>query len=146
MVTATGRAEVDGAVAGDAEAGGVWVNSADDVEHCTFILPSVHRDGPVSVAVSTGGASPALAGWLRRRAGVALGPGLGTLASLLDEARTAVRSAGRSSESVDWLEVLDGPLPDLVAQGRLDQARALLAASTGATPPAGPPPEASGRT
>ncbi|MGP8058047.1 MAG: bifunctional precorrin-2 dehydrogenase/sirohydrochlorin ferrochelatase [Acidimicrobiales bacterium] len=146
VVTATGRAEVDGAVAGDAEAGGVWVNSADDVEHCTFILPSVHRDGPVSVAVSTGGASPALAGWLRRRAGVALGPGLGTLASLLDEARTAVRSAGRSSESVDWLEVLDGPLPELVAQGRLDQARALLAASTGATPPAGPPPEASGRT
>jgi len=139
VVTATGRAEVDGAVAADAEGAGVWVNSADDVEHCTFILPSVHRDGPVSVAVSTGGASPALAAWLRHRAGSALGPGLGTLAGLLDEARAAVRAQGRSTESVDWQRLLDGPLPGLVREGRTEEARALLARATGVGPSAGPP-------
>ncbi|MGH8919120.1 MAG: precorrin-2 dehydrogenase/sirohydrochlorin ferrochelatase family protein, partial [Actinomycetes bacterium] len=58
VITATGLPEVDAAVAADAGAGGVWVNSADDPEHCTFLLPAVHRDGPVTVAVSTGGASP----------------------------------------------------------------------------------------
>ncbi len=67
VVTATGLPEVDGAVHGDAETAGVWVNSADDRAHSSFILPAVHRDGPVTVAVSTSGLSPALASWLRDR-------------------------------------------------------------------------------
>jgi siroheme synthase-like protein len=127
VVTATGVAEVDGTVAADAAAAAVWVNSADDPGRCTFHLPSVHRDGPVSVAVSTGGASPALAIWLRRRAADALGTGLGELAGLLDEARRRLQAAGRPTSSVDWPTVLDGPLPQLVRNGQLDEARQLLA-------------------
>jgi siroheme synthase-like protein len=127
VVTATGIAAVDGTVAADAAAAAVWVNSADDPGRCTFHLPSVHRDGPVSVAVSTGGASPALAIWLRRRAADALGTGLGDLAGLLDEARRRLQAAGRPTSSVDWPTVLDGPLPQLVRDGRLDEARQLLA-------------------
>ena len=127
VVTATGIAAVDGTVAADATAAAVWVNSADDPGRCTFHLPSVHRDGPVSVAVSTGGASPALAIWLRRRAADALGTGLGDLAGLLDEARRRLQAAGRPTSSVDWPTVLDGPLPQLVRDGRLDEARQLLA-------------------
>jgi precorrin-2 dehydrogenase len=126
VVTATGIDGVDGAVAADADAAAVWVNSADDPGRCTFHLPSVHRDGLVSVAVSTAGTSPALAIWLRRRAGDALGPGLGDLAHLLDEARRRVQAAGRPTASIDWQAVLDGPLPQLVRDGRLDDARRLL--------------------
>ncbi|HXW31615.1 MAG TPA: bifunctional precorrin-2 dehydrogenase/sirohydrochlorin ferrochelatase [Acidimicrobiales bacterium] len=129
VVTATGDPEVDGAVAADAEAADVWVNSADDLAHCSFTLPSVHRDGPVSIAVSTAGTSPALAVWLRRRAASALGTELGLLAALLEEARQAVRAEGRPTNSVDWDAVLSGPLPDLVAAGRIDEARALLGAA-----------------
>src|SRR5580693_4235884 len=72
VVTATGT-DVDRLVAADAEFARIWVNSADDAAHCTFILPSVHRDGPVSLSVSTGGASPALASWLRRSVAASLG-------------------------------------------------------------------------
>ena len=79
------------------------------------------------MAVSTGGASPALAIWLRRRAADALGTGLGDLAGLLDEARRRLQAAGRPTASVDWPAVLDGPLPQLVRDGRLDEARQLLA-------------------
>ena len=73
VVTATGDAGVDEAVYADAEAAGVWVNSADDGQHCSFILPSVHRDGPVTFAVSTGGTSPERSG--SGPAGRAAGPG-----------------------------------------------------------------------
>jgi siroheme synthase-like protein len=131
VVTATGIPAVDGAVYADADAGGVWVNSADDGAHSTFILPSVHREGTVSVAVSTGGTSPALASWLRHRLAESAGPGLGELAELLGQARRSLHDAGKSTEEIDWASLLDGPLPSLVRDGQHAQARALIEAATG---------------
>jgi siroheme synthase-like protein len=126
VVTATGVPAVDRLAAADAEAAGVWVNSADDADHCTFFLPSVHRDGPVAVAVSTGGASPALAAWLRRRIGDSLGGHLGVVAGLLEEGRQALRRAGRPTTAVDWAGLLDGDLVRLVSEGRLAEAHRLV--------------------
>ncbi len=126
VMTATGVPGVDASVAADATAAGVWVNSADDPANCTFFLPAVHRDGPVTVAVSTGGASPALAAWLRRRVARACGEGLGALAGVLEEARRALKASGRPTASLDWRAVLDGPLTRLVRDGQLDEARRLL--------------------
>ncbi len=126
VITATGDPTVDGEVFADAEADGVWVNSADDPMRCSFILPSVHRDGPVSIAVSTSGSSPALASWLRRRVADDFGQGLGELAQLMAEARQRVHEAGRSTEAVDWASLLNGPLPALVRAGRLDEAHRLI--------------------
>jgi siroheme synthase-like protein len=131
VVTATGIPEVDGAVYADAEAAGVWANSADDVMHSSFILPAVHRDGSVTVSVSTGGLSPALASWLRTRLASECGDGLGTLAQLLGEARTNLKRAGVRSDTVDWARLLDGPLPELIRTGDIEGARAALAAATG---------------
>ena len=45
----------------------IFCNVEDVPELCTFILPALHRRGDITVAVSTGGASPALAQWLRDR-------------------------------------------------------------------------------
>jgi siroheme synthase-like protein len=125
----TGIPEIDRRAAADAESAGIWVNSADDADHCTFFLPSVHRQGAVSVSVSTGGASPALAAWLRRRIGETLGPHLGTLAELLEEGRASLRAAGRPTSAVDWTALLDGELPGLVSDGRLDEARGRIDAA-----------------
>jgi siroheme synthase-like protein len=126
VVTATGVAEVDRAVAEDAKRAGIWVNSADDAANCTFILPAVHRQGPVTVTVSTSGSSPALARWLRGRIAEFLGPGLEELASLLAEGRALVHERGDSTEEVDWAGLLDGPVPGLVAAGRMDEARRVM--------------------
>ena len=131
VVTATGIPAVDGEVYRDAEGAGVWVNSADDVPHSSFILPAVHRDGSVTVSVSTGGLSPALASWLRTRLATDCGDGIGLLAQLLGEARTRVKESGRSSESIDWGQLLDGPLLNLVRAGALDEARAAITAAAG---------------
>jgi siroheme synthase-like protein len=135
VVTATGDPSVNADVYRDAEEAGVWVNSADDPDRCTFVLPAVTRDGSVTVAVSTGGSSPALASWLRRRIADTVVPGLGPLAELLDEARASIHARGASTESVDWEALLDGPLPALVLEGDEAAARRLLdAAVEGATP------------
>jgi len=131
VVTATGIPEVDGAVYADADAAGVWTNSADDLAHCSFILPAVHRDGAVTVSVSTGGLSPALASWLRTRLASECGDGLGILAQLLGEARANLKRAGLRSDSVDWAHLLDGPLLELIRAGEIDNARATVLAATG---------------
>lgn len=131
VVTATGIAAVDAAVYADAEAAGIWTNSADDPAHSSFILPAVHRDGPVTVSVSTGGLSPALASWLRTRVGDECGDGLGVLAQLLGEARANLKRAGLPSDSVDWVRLLDGPLLELIRAGAIDDARATVLAATG---------------
>lgn len=129
VVTATGVPEVDRAVAEEAERAGVWVNSADDAANCTFMLPAVHRSGPVTISVSTSGASPALASWLRGRIADLVEPGLGDLAVLLEEARRFVHEDGGSTESVDWARLLDGPLPGLVASGQIQEARRYMRAA-----------------
>jgi len=111
VVTATGSRDVDASVAAAATAAGLWVNAADQPDDCSFILPAIARRGPLSVAVSTGGASPALARRLRDRAGALLSDEVVALAQELQSRRTAVREAGGSTEDVDWSTLIDPVLP-----------------------------------
>jgi siroheme synthase-like protein len=131
VITATGLPDVDRAVARDAELAGVWVNSADDPDGCSFLLPAVHREGPVVVAVSTGGASPALATWLRDRVADLVGPETSTVAELLRRVRHDLRAVGRSTEGVDWRKFLDGGIATLVRDGRTSEATATLRRAVG---------------
>jgi len=115
-------------VAADAEAAGVWVNAADDLARSSFTLPSVARRGPIVVAVSTGGQSPALAAWLRRRIEADLGGEYEVLLRLLSEARDTIKAAGRSTEGVDWPSVLDSNMLELIRAGDIGKARERLEA------------------
>jgi siroheme synthase-like protein len=127
-VAATGDSEVNNAVYEDGEAARVWVNSADDPGSCSFILPAVARQGPVSVAVSTSGYSPALASWLKGHAAEHMGPELAELAELLAEARARLKQEGRSTEQVDWRPSLDWAMLDLIRSGRRAEAKERLEA------------------
>ncbi|MDA8380383.1 MAG: bifunctional precorrin-2 dehydrogenase/sirohydrochlorin ferrochelatase [Actinomycetota bacterium] len=122
VIAATGDRSVDRAVAADAEAAGIWVNVADDPSACTFTLPAVHRDGAVTVAVATSGASPATAAWLRDRVAALAGPGIGDLADLLAGARRRLRREGIATEGLPWKSLLDS-IADTVASGDVGQAR-----------------------
>ena len=124
---ATGDPAVDHEVFEAGEARGVWVNSADDPANCSFTLMSVVRRGDLVVTIGTGGRSPALAAWLRRRIGADLGPEYEVLLDLLSDAREARRAEGRSSEDPGWQRALDSGMLDLVRAGRLDDAKELLA-------------------
>jgi siroheme synthase-like protein len=105
VMTATDVPDVNAAVAHDARAAGLWVNSADDPENCTFILPAVTRRGPVVVSVGTDGSSPALARHLRDRiAAEILTPQVEHAAHELARQRSEFHAVGISTESIDWAE------------------------------------------
>ncbi len=125
-LTATDDPVVNAAVHAAGEAGGIWVNSADDPANCSFTLMSVIRRGDLVVSVGTGGRSPALAAQVRRRLEEEIGPEYETLLDLLADAREELRGAGRSTEDANWQSVFDGGIVELVRTGRVDEAKELL--------------------
>jgi precorrin-2 dehydrogenase/sirohydrochlorin ferrochelatase len=125
-VTATDDPAVNAAVFAAGEARRVFVNSADDPANCSFTLMSVVRRSDLVVAIGTGGRSPALAAWLRRRLTDELGPEYEVLLDLLSEAREELRGSGRSSEDADWQRAFESGILDLIRAGRLAEAKELL--------------------
>jgi precorrin-2 dehydrogenase / sirohydrochlorin ferrochelatase len=128
VIAATDDRAVNGDVAADAERQGVWVNSADDPERCSFTLPSVVRRGALMVSVSTSGRSPAVARWLRERLDEEIGPEYAVLLDLVASERDAMKAVGRSTEDVDWRAALDSDMLDLIRSGQLTRARERLQA------------------
>jgi precorrin-2 dehydrogenase/sirohydrochlorin ferrochelatase len=128
VMAATDEPLVNRQVFEDAQAAGIWVNTADDPALCTFTLPSVVRRGPIMVTVSTGGHSPALAAWLRSPLADQLGPEYEVLLDLLSAARNDLKAAGRSTEEVDWKTVLDSDMLDRIRAGQITEARERLQA------------------
>ena len=112
----------------DAQRAGVLVNSADDPANCSFTLPSRVRRGRLLVTFSTGGHSPALSTWLRRRFESEFGPEYDTLIDVLADARQSIRAEGRSTEGLDWQEALDSGMLELIREGRVAEAKERLQA------------------
>ena len=91
VIAATSERPVNERVSRDAEARGMLCNVADVPELCNFILPAVHREGPIAIAVSTGGASPALAKRLRSQIAELVSPAHAELAEELRALRPEVK-------------------------------------------------------
>jgi siroheme synthase-like protein len=128
VIAATGEPQVNQQVYDDGEAAGVWVNSADDPQRCSAILPARVRQGRLTLTVSTGGHSPAVAAWVRERLAREYGPEYDRLVGLLSEAREEVRAQGLGTEHLDWKQALDSGILDLIRAGRLEDAKERLRA------------------
>ena len=92
VVAATSTTSVNRRVFRDAEARSLLCNVVDVPELCSFILPAVHRHEPIAIAVSTGGASPALAQRLRDEIANVVRPEHAELARRLRELRPWAKS------------------------------------------------------
>jgi precorrin-2 dehydrogenase/sirohydrochlorin ferrochelatase len=91
------------AIAAEADAERTWLNVMDKPRFCNVIAPAVVRRGDVTVAVSTGGASPALARYMREEIERVIGPEYGVAATLLGKLRPLVAAryadAGRRAQT-----------------------------------------------
>jgi len=86
-VAATGDTDINVRLYEDAEERAMLVNVVDVPPLCNFILPAVFRSGPLAVAISTAGASPALAKRIKRQIAEEYGEPYAKLAELLNEVR-----------------------------------------------------------
>jgi precorrin-2 dehydrogenase / sirohydrochlorin ferrochelatase len=87
VIAATGDTEVNIAVFEDAERRAMLVNVVDVPPLCNFILPAILRTGPLAIAISTAGASPALAKRIRDEIADEYGEPYARLAVLLNDVR-----------------------------------------------------------
>jgi siroheme synthase-like protein len=86
-IAATDDTDVNIAVYEDAERRAMLVNVVDVPPLCNFILPAIVRTGPLAIAISTAGASPALAKRMKREISELFGESYARLAVLLNETR-----------------------------------------------------------
>lgn len=129
---ATDDGAVNGTLAREGRRRGVWVNAADDAANSDFILPAIVRRGPLTVAVGSGGTSPALVRAVREDLERYLGPEYADLAEMVGDVRRELRARGRAPDAAIWREALDARLRALVKAGRREQARARLLDRLGA--------------
>jgi precorrin-2 dehydrogenase/sirohydrochlorin ferrochelatase len=119
VLAATDDPEVNARVSAAARDRAIWVNVADDPELCTFIVPALLRRGDLTLAVSTGGASPALARQVREELQQHFGPEYGPYLNLLQRVRTRLLSERRGHRGNADLfhRLVNSPLREAVARG-----------------------------
>lgn len=126
---ATGDDALHERIAADAASAGVLLNVVDRPRWCDFITPAIVRRGRLTLAISTGGASPALARRVRQELEAHFGPEYATALELLARLRPILAARGMSlADKQERLgNLVAAPLLDHVRAGRTDAIDQLLA-------------------
>lgn len=141
VVAATDDRALNAAIAEAARTRDIPVNVAAPGHLSTALLPKAIDRTPFGIAVSSGGASPALTRQLNRHLDALIFPAYGELAALLAEFRTAIGArftdADQRRRFHDW--IVNGPVSEHVFAGRHAEARQILcdAVRSGLPPTAG---------
>jgi siroheme synthase-like protein len=125
-IAATDDTELNIRVFEDAEARSMLVNVVDVPPLCNFILPAIVRNGPLAIAISTAGASPALAKRMKREIGELFGEPYSLLAILLNDVRGwAKANLPTYQDRKDFFESIVGGQPDPIELLRAGDAEAV---------------------
>ena len=139
-IAATGDTDVNIRVFEDAERRATLVNVVDVPPLCNFILPAIIRTGPLAIAISTAGASPALAKRIRDQIADEYGEPYARLAVLLNEVRGwAKGTLPTYQDRKEFFESIVNGDPDpveLLRQGDEQAVRDLIAAAQRSAAPA----------
>ena len=130
VVAATDDRALNRRIVALAEARGVLANSASEARIGHFSMPAIVDRSPVLAAVSTGGASPSLARYVRARLETLIPRSFGRLAELARASRDEVnaRLPRISDRRAFWDRVFEGPIAEMAFAGRFEDARTALRA------------------
>jgi len=87
VIAATDDTDINIGIYEDSERRAMLCNVVDVPPLCNFILPAIVRNGPIAIAISTAGASPALAKRMKAQIADEYGEPYARLAILLNDAR-----------------------------------------------------------
>lgn len=130
-IAATNNTDVNIQVFDDAEQRAMLANVVDVPPLCNFILPAISRMGPISIAISTAGASPAMAKRMKREIADLFGDAYAQLAVMLNDARGwAKGTLPTYNDRKDFFEDIVNGDPDpieLLKNGQADEVKRLIA-------------------
>ncbi|MEJ5345496.1 MAG: bifunctional precorrin-2 dehydrogenase/sirohydrochlorin ferrochelatase [Chloroflexus sp.] len=116
-------------IAAEARERGIWLNAVDDPSHCDFILPSIHRQGDLVIAVSTSGVAPALAVRIKEHLSAVYGPEYAAFLDMLRSFRSLVKQAYPHSfteRRAAWYRLVDSEALAMLRAGDYVQVQNLL--------------------
>jgi siroheme synthase-like protein len=126
-VAATDDTDVNIRVYDDAERRAMLVNVVDVPPLCNFILPAIVRTGPLAIAISTAGASPALAKRIKRQVADEFGDEYARLAVMLNDVRGwAKRTLPTYQDRKEFFESIVNGDPDPIELLRAGDEAAVL--------------------
>ncbi len=133
VIAATDDSDVNIGIYEDAERRAMLVNVVDVPPLCNFILPAIVRQGSMAIAISTQGASPALAKRMKREISEQFGPAYAELAVILNEVRGwAKGTLPTYNDRRDFFEGIVNGDPDpveLIRAGRTDEVWEIIEAA-----------------
>lgn len=129
VIASTSNEELNWRISRACEGRGILCNIVDQPEKCSFIVPALFTQGDLTVAISTGGGSPALARKIRKGLGDFLGSEYGAALVLMSRLRPLVLELGLGSpkNATIFRGLLDSGLLEALETRDMDQASALLA-------------------
>jgi len=126
VIAATNDRVVNQEIFEEAETLGVLLNAVDDLPRCSFIAPSIVESGPVAIAISTGGASPALARKLRETLTDSRHLQWADATGVLSKARQVIKDEQVAIDPQRWQCCMTSDFLALAKSGREDEAMEVL--------------------
>lgn len=120
---ATDDEDINRMVYAEAEKEGILLNVVDDPEKCGFIVPSVVERGALSIAISTGGASPAFAKRLRMEMEERYGDEYAVFLEIMAAIRQKLLTKGGESDKNKKIfnKLASSSIPEMVRDGRWEE-------------------------
>ena len=126
VIAATDNRVLQKKIVKDAHARGIWVNIVDVPALCDFIAPAVISRGDIQIAISTGGAAPALSKYLRRKLEPLIGEEYEEFAKIVKKWRPDILKLPQDQRVSFWGRVVNDSFLEDIRRGGIAAAESQI--------------------